>query len=337
MKRSYLILLTILLAGTLKAQDPHFSQFFSSPLTLNPAFTGKFDGLWRLAANHRDQWPSIPKAYVTTSASIDFPILQTHIPDGDVFGLGISGVSDASADNALKLNYGSLSMSYHKAIDEDGYNTIGAGFQGTYSSMNLDLTKLTFEDELRQNGFAQGTSQDIPIVLANGNKQNYFDLNAGLLFSGSTNGQNNYYLGTSVYHINRPKVNYTDKSWYLSGRVTVHAGGTFPISDVVAVNASLIHQIQNKASETTVGAALSLNANGDNANPTNVYIGSWVRLKDAIIPYIGLEVNGLRIGASYDINTSSLKAATGSRGGSEFSIIYIKRPPGPKGIPCPRF
>ncbi len=337
MKKSYLILLTILLAGTLKAQDPHFSQFFSSPLTLNPAFTGKFDGLWRLAANHRDQWPSIPKAYVTTSASIDFPILQTRIPEGDVFGLGISGVSDASADNALKLNYGSLSMSYHKAVDENGYNTIGAGFQGTYSSTNLDLTKLTFEDELRQNGFAQGTSQDIPIVLANGNKQNYFDLNAGLLFSGSTNGENNYYLGTSVYHINRPKVNYTDKSWYLSGRVTVHAGGTFPLSDVVAVNASVIHQIQNKASETTLGAALSLNANGDNSNPTNVYIGSWVRLKDAIIPYIGLEVNGLRIGASYDINTSSLKAATGSRGGSEFSIIYIKRPAGPKGIPCPRF
>ncbi len=27
-----------------KAQDPHFSQFFASPLTLNPAFTGKFNG-----------------------------------------------------------------------------------------------------------------------------------------------------------------------------------------------------------------------------------------------------------------------------------------------------
>jgi type IX secretion system PorP/SprF family membrane protein len=327
----------MLLAGTVQAQDPHFSQFFSSPLTLNPAFTGKFDGLWRLAANHRDQWPSIPKAYVTTSASIDFPILQTRIPEGDVFGLGISGVSDASADNALKLNYGSLSMSYHKALDENGYNTIGAGFQGTYSSMNLDLSKLTFEDELRQNGFAQGTSQDIPIVLAIGSKQNYFDLNAGLLFSGSSNGENNYYLGASMYHINRPKVNYTDKSWYLSGRVTIHGGGTFPLSDVVAVNASVIHQIQNKASETTLGAALSLNANGDNANPTNVYIGSWVRLKDALIPYIGLETNGLRIGASYDINTSSLKAATGSRGGSEFSIIYIKQPAQPRGIPCPRF
>ena len=44
-------------------QDPHFSQFFSSPLTLNPALTGKFDGVFRAAGNYRDQWPAIDKAF----------------------------------------------------------------------------------------------------------------------------------------------------------------------------------------------------------------------------------------------------------------------------------
>jgi hypothetical protein len=116
--RKYLsVSLCLLLTLSLKAQDPHFSQFFSSPLTLNPAFTGKFDGSWRLAANHRDQWPSIPKAYVTSSASIDFPVLVSRVPEFDVFGVGISGVTDASANSQLKLNYGSVSMSYHKALD----------------------------------------------------------------------------------------------------------------------------------------------------------------------------------------------------------------------------
>ncbi|MEX0635246.1 MAG: type IX secretion system membrane protein PorP/SprF, partial [Ferruginibacter sp.] len=62
-----------------------------------------------------------------------------------------------------------------------------------------------------------------------------------------------------------------------------------------------------------------------------------MRINDALIPYIGLEFNGLRIGASYDVNISSLKAATANRGGSEVSIIYIKRPADSKGIPCPRF
>ena len=334
MRKFLLIIFCVVSAICLKAQDPHFSQFFASPLTLNPAFTGKFDGSWRLAANHRDQWPSIAKAYVTTSASIDFPILTSRIPENDVFGIGISGVSDASANDQLKLNYGSLSMSYHKALDENGYNTIGAGFQGTYSSMTLDVSNLTFESMLTQNGFTDISKRE---VLSNGNNQSYFDVNAGLLFSGSSNGENNYYLGASMYHINRPKVSFKDNNWLLSGRVTVHGGGTFYLSDVVSVSTSVIHQIQAKASETTLGGALGLNANNDNVNPTNVYLGSWIRFNDAIIPYIGLEFGGLRIGASYDINTSSLKAGTGSRGGSEISLIYIKRPAESRGIPCPRF
>jgi type IX secretion system PorP/SprF family membrane protein len=333
MRKSIVFIGALLLALTVQAQDPHFSQFFSSPLTLNPAFTGKFSGSWRLAANHRDQWPSIPKAYVTTSGSLDFGILKKRIPENDVFGIGLSGVSDASANSILKLNYGSLSMSYHKALDENGYSTIGAGFQATYSSLSLDVTKLTFEDMLTQNGFT-GTTSDI---ITNGNNQSYIDVNAGLLYSGSTNGENNFYLGASMYHINRPKVGFKDKNWYLSGRISVHGGGSFPLSELLTVHTSLIHQIQNKASETTVGAAVAANLNQDPDKPASVYLGSWVRFNDAVIPYIGVEIGGLRIGASYDFNISNLKAATASRGGSEFSIIYIKRPAEYKGIPCPKF
>ena len=334
MRKLLVCICALLISHIVKAQDPHFSQFFASPLTLNPAFTGKFSGTWRLAANHRDQWPSIPKAYVTTSASIDLPILKSKIPDKDVFGVGISGLTDASANNILKLNYGSVSMSYHKALDENGYSTIGAGFQGTYSSLSLDQSKLTFETMLSQNGFTDESGRE---VLANGNNQSYFDLNAGLLYSGSTNGVNNFYLGASMYHINRPKVGFKDKNWYLAGRISAHAGGSFPLSDILTVHASAIYQVQNKASETTLGAAIAANLSGDAEKPSAIYIGSWIRLNDAIVPYIGLEFGGLRVGASYDFNISNLKAATASRGGSEFSIIFIKRPADYQGIPCPKF
>lgn len=333
MRKTILFTATLIVSFIVNAQDPHFSQFFASPLTLNPAFTGKFNGQWRLAANHRDQWPSIPKAYVTSSASIDFPILQNKIPETDVFGIGLSGLSDASANNILKLNYGSASLSYHRALDEDGYSTIGAGFQATYSSLSLDVTKLNFEDMLTQNGFT-GTTTDL---LTNGNNQSYFDVNAGILYSGSSNGINNYYLGVSMYHINRPKVSFKDKNWFLSGRITVHGGGSFPVSDQLTLHSSVIHQIQNKASETTLGAAIAANLNQDEEKPTSVYLGSWVRFNDAIVPYVGLEFGGLRIGASYDLNISSLKAATNTRGGSEISLIYIKQPAENKGIPCPKF
>lgn len=325
---------TLMLSVTSWAQDPHFSQFFSSPLTLNPAFTGKFDGIWRLAANHRDQWPSIPKAYVTTSASVDFSILRKKVPEGDVLGFGISGLSDQSADAALKLNYGSLSLAYHKALDGDGYNTVGAGFQATYSSVVLDMNKLTFEDQLTQNGFTGATAER----LYNGKNQNYFDLNAGFIFSGSSDGTNNYYIGASAYHLNKPSLSFIDKIWNLTPRFSIHGGGSYPLTEMLTLNASVIHQIQNQASETVVGAAVSASVSGgDPERVANVYAGSWWRLNDALIPYIGLEIGSLRIGASYDINISKLKAATTSRGGSEFSIIYIRQHEERKGIPCPRF
>ena len=333
MRKISLLIFAAFIAGCTYAQDPHFSQFFASPLTLNPAFTGKFDGQWRLAVNHRDQWPSIPKAYVTTSGSFDFSVMKDKLPAGDVFGIGISGLSDASANDQLKLNYGSLSLSYHKALDEDGYNTIGAGFQGTYSSLTLDEGKLTFEDMLRQNGFT-GARTDF---LTNGNNHNYFDVNAGILFSGSSNGINNYYAGVSVYHVNRPKVGFKEQNYLLANRITLHGGGSVPVADALTLNASFIYQSQSKASETTLGGALAYNLNKDESNPSSIFIGSWLRLNDALIPYVGLEVGGLRIGASYDVNISSLKTATASRGGSEFSLIYIKRKYESKGIPCPRF
>lgn len=332
------ILLATLLVFTItfsaKAQDPHFSQFFASPLTLNPAFTGKFDGEWRLAANHRDQWPSIPKAYVTSTFSFDKAILKGKIPDTDVFGIGFSGLTDASANSQLKLNYGSASLSYHKALDEDGYNTIGAGFQATYSSLLLETKDLLFESMLTQNGFTNQAGRE---VLQNGNNQSYFDMNAGLLFSGSSNGNNNYYAGVSAYHVNRPTVGFKASNYQLASRLTIHAGGTFPVSDVLSFNGSIIHQRQAKASETTLGGAFSYNLNGDEEKSASVFLGTWLRLNDALIPYIGLEVGGLRIGASYDVNVSTLKAATASRGGSEFSLIYIKKKPESRGIPCPKF
>src|SRR5688572_15249431 len=48
--RKYLLVIFVLMQTlTAIAQDPNFSQFFVSPLTLNPALTGKFNGDFRAA------------------------------------------------------------------------------------------------------------------------------------------------------------------------------------------------------------------------------------------------------------------------------------------------
>ncbi len=317
-----------------QAQDPHFSQFFASPLTLNPAFTGKFDGTLRVAGNYRNQWPAFNNVYTTSTLSVDFPILKSKIPDYDTWGVGILALTDKAGGGVLTNNYLGLSTSYHKALDENGFQQLGIGFQGTYGQKRLDNSKLVFEDQLTPFGFT-GVTQDI--FNTNNLNINYFDMNAGILFSSSTDETNNFYIGASMYHINRPRESFQGGSWNIATRTTINAGGYFPVSDILTLHTSGIYQLQNKASETVVGAALAAAIDPDSDNPSNVYIGSWLRLKDAIIPYLGLEFAGFRIGATYDVNVSSLKAGSESRGGMEISIIYVKKAAGYKGIPCPKF
>jgi type IX secretion system PorP/SprF family membrane protein len=334
-KTACLLLIFFTVSFFAKAQDPHFSQFFSSPLTLNPALTGKFDGNLRVAGNYRNQWPAFNNVYTTSTLSVDFSVLQKHLPENDTWGIGILALTDKAGGGVLTNNYVGISTSYHKALNEDGYSQIGAGFQGTYGQKRLDRSKLYFADQLTPYGFTNPTGEVFPFENL---KINYFDVNAGIIYTGSTSDRNNFYIGASMYHINRPKESFKGGTWNISPRTTISGGGYFPVSDILTLHTSAIYQVQSKSSETVFGGALAANLNEGEVNPSTVYAGAWMRLNDAFIPYIGLEFSGMRIGASYDINISSLKAASQSRGGMEISLIYISRPSGSgKGVPCPKF
>lgn len=213
---------------------------------------------------------------------------------------------------------------------------MGAGFQGTFVSKRLDVTKVLFQDQLTPLGFTGVTSEIFDSRQIN---LSYFDLNAGVLYNGSTNGYNNFYIGASMYHINRPKESFQGGQYLLNTRTTIQAGGKIPVGSYNYLHIAANHSMQAKAHNTVVGGAFSYNVNNNEDDPVNVYLGAWYRFNDAAIPYIGLEFKGIQIGASYDANTSSLKPASNTRGGMELSLIYIKKPsdPNAKKLNCPRF
>lgn len=322
-----------------RAQDPNFSQFFVSPLSLNPALTGKFNGTVRVAGNYRNQWPAFTKAFITSTISIDAPILTNRLAETDTWGVGLMAMTDKTADGILTANFISITTAYHKGLDEDGLHQIGVGFQGTYGGRRLDGSRLDFEDELDLQGTWTNTS-DEPI----NNKQvniNYFDFSAGVLYNGSTDGYNNFYAGVSVYHINRPRESFSGDAgvYVLSPRVTANVGGSFPVGADKYLHLTGMVSTQANALNIVVGGALAMNVNGDENNPTNVYFGAFTRfsnLNDAIIPHVGLEFGAFRLGASYDVNISSLKVGSQRQGGIELALIYTLFPPdGRPKIPCP--
>ncbi|MEO7312428.1 MAG: PorP/SprF family type IX secretion system membrane protein [Chitinophagaceae bacterium] len=335
MKRSLLTLLTVVIfISAAYAQDIHFSQFFASPLTLNPALTGNFDGNLRVAGNYRDQWPTISRAFTTSTISADFPILTSRLPENDRLALGIMGYTDQQADGVLKNNFGSISIAYHKGMDEEGNNRLSVGFQAVYCAKNLNTASLKFEDQLRSDGFTGFTNE---IFQGRSFNIGYFDLNAGICYSGTTANNTNFYIGASIYHLTKPKETFAGGQFYLNQRYTIHGGVYFPMGDQVMLHTSAMYQNQGGAHEGLVGAALGYSLGSDYDSPTTLYAGSWFRVGDALIPYLGLEYGKFRLGLTYDVTTSALKSQNLSRGGFEFSLIYVNKPSGEHSLPCPKF
>jgi len=55
----------------------------------------------------------------------------------------------------------------------------------------------------------------------------------------------------------------------------------------------------------------------------SVQFGLNYRIGDAVIPTFELDIkNTIRVGVSYDVNTSGFNEATQGKGSPEFSIIY---------------
>ena len=336
MRKLFLTFLILISVLSLKAQDPNFSQFFASPLTLNPALSGKFVGVFRVAGNYRNQWPTINNAFTTATVSLDASILRNSIPDYDQFGVGLMAFSDKSGNGVLQNNFLALSTSYHKALDENGFHQIGLGFQGTYVNKRLDIASLKFESMLRADGFTGLMDESFS---SNQIKLSYFDMNMGLLYNGTSDGANNFYFGASMYHVNQPKETFKEGNYLLEPRLTLQAGGMVPIGEFNAFHFSANHSRQANATNTVIGGAYAINVTQDVGNPTNLYLGSWFRFGDAVIPYVGLEFGEFQLGATYDVNISSLKPASNLRGGAEISLIYIKKhsDPNVKKLNCPKF
>jgi type IX secretion system PorP/SprF family membrane protein len=318
MKKIFLFIAILLVHAYAYAQDPHFSQFFASPLTINPANTGNFSGSLRAALNSRTQLPEFNNAYATKTLSLDAPILKKYIKEDDKLSVGLLILSDQSGNKLLNDNNIAASVSFSKALDENANHSIALGFQVNYSMYRFDPLKANFEDQLTAGGFT-GTSSEL--ILGNNFTKNTTDINAGILYTGSTSDNNIFYVGASYYHFAKPTVGFITPTYFTNSRANVHGGAYFSLSSAASLHTSFQYQQQGNTNELIVGGALSYYLGKDNG--LELYAGLWSRIKESIIPYVGLEWNHIRAGFTYDIGAANTLASSRFYQSSEFSLIYI--------------
>lgn len=348
--RLYMIVFFGLSAIGLSAQDIHFSQFYMSPLNLNPAMTGVMNGTQRVVVNYRNQWAGAigSAAYNTYSASYD---RRFTVGQDDYFGVGGTLWSDVAGDTKFGSTQARLSASFSKKIAGNRkiahYLTAGADIGMTQRRVRTgDLRWLTQVD-LSTAEFCQtcGSPDEIPE-----NNFMFADLSGGLMWFSTLGDRKSIYAGVSIAHLNEPNVSFLNAEESLYSRITYHIGGEYPMTNKLSLKPNLIYMSQGPHKEFNAGTSVRIKTKAKGASfgePGYFFeLGAWYRVgnkveggihSDAIILATRLDYDQYGIGFSYDYNVSALGQASPGNGSFELSLSYLFDQGESRGVYCPVF
>lgn len=302
------------------AQDVHFTQFNATPLILNPAFTGAFDGPVRASAVYRDQWRGV---YRTIAASADAPIVR-DISGDDYLAGGVQFYNDVAGDGNLNNFTGMLSLAYHKFLGLDGDKILSVGLQGGYTSKSIDLSRLYYGNQFKDGGFTGPTNTQL-----NGSPVRYFTVNAGVAYSHKISDRVSYSLGVAGNNLNQPqesinKIQNSDVG--LGMRLSAQAGAIIYTGERLSLRPAVLYQTQTATTEIIAGNEFNYIVGSDpevRSLAPSIFVGGWYRNNDAIMVSAGVEFQGIRIGVAYDYTTSTYNVVNNGRGGFEIGIRYV--------------
>ncbi|HNG90071.1 MAG TPA: PorP/SprF family type IX secretion system membrane protein, partial [Saprospiraceae bacterium] len=290
----------------LQAQDIHFSQFYQSPLNLNPAMTGVMNCNHRLVANYRNQWASVLKsnAYNTYSASYD-----QKIPVGryDYFGVGGTLWGDKAGASEFATLQGRLSGSYAKKMGgyrrKAHYLSLGADIgvsQRSINSANLQWPS--------QNNNGQYDPTKAPEVIDDPNFL-FVDLSAGALWFSVFDQYTNFYFGGAFSHLNRANQSFENQNIPLYSKFTFHAGGEFMAGNKFGLVPGVVTFLQGPSFQVNAGTSFKFLLGNSRRYHQAFQFGVWGRvanklqsskLLDALILSTRFDYEQFNIGFSYD-------------------------------------
>ena len=342
MNEMKMVVLSLLLLAGHRAcpQDVHFSQFFEAPLLRNPALAGIFTGDYRVQGVYRSQWNSVTDGYRTGSFNAEY---KRQVGQSDNFvTVGLQTLFDKSGTAGLSTTEILPAFNYHKSLSDERNMYLSLGFMGGLIEKAIDRSKLTTNNQY--DGGAYNPSLGDGETFAASNVR-YLDGSIGLSFNmGWEEGvENNLFAGVAVHHLNRPKNSFYVAESERTCKYVISAGIKLAVNEFSYFTLQADHAIQGKFQETVAGFLYSYKL-GDDPDPDKViytlHLGAFLRLQDAIIPVIKIDMYALAVALSYDVNVSAVRTASQGRGGVELSVSYTGWAPSKssKGrILCPRF
>lgn len=307
-----------------KGQDYTYSQFYANPLYLNPALAGA-EYCPRIIVNYRNQWPSLPGAFVSYSASYD---QYSEFLSG---GLGVQVDYNSSGQGALYDFQLSGMYAYNFQISDRMEANLA--LQAGMGNRGLNASKLDFGNN--------NPSLPPPNLENYKNNLMYPDFATGFVVG----YDEKYFLGAAVHHLASPDISLnTEDENLLKRKYTLHAGANFGSESSggyrrssgpsLIVSPNIMYQQQGQYRQLNLGTYFTL---------APFVAGLWFRHAfvnpDAIIVSLGLVQKNLRLGYSFDYSISSLAIQSG--GAHEISLSWTfacdQKRKRSRAIKCPSF
>jgi len=342
MKRKAVILLILLgwiCVSNVQAQDPVFSQFYNSPLYLNPALIGEEENLFINFA-HRSQWRSLNFPYTTSQVSLILPYFKDkHIkPEGHVGGIGVSFYGDEAGQGAnLKTYGGSASFAYNLNLSRKSVNRLSFALQLGFIHKNVSTEQLEWGEQY--NPFIGFDNTVVPAEVGLIQNRTFLDIATGAFWRYFANTDQktiqSIYAGFVASHLNHPDESLIDGDVNrLPLLYKLHGGMIFGLSERTNISFNFLSLIQDQVNQTNFGSFLSYKLPFDTRGQMSnliARVGAWYRVQDAAIASIEFLTNNLQFGFSYDWNVTSLRYNNRGTGSFEISMGYrFYKPAAPK-------
>ena len=329
-----------------QSQDKHFTQFYASPLTLNPALSGAMEGSYRVNAIYRDQWRKVldnPIKTFSMAADLRFEANKRKNSE-DAIGLGIMFFNDKVSVVDFSTTQIAVSLAYHKALGQEDDQFLSIGIQGGLTQRNVNYGSLDFHDEFDGlTGYSLNSSELLPP-----NNFAFPDLNVGLNYTSKFAGEGRFFAGASMHHALRPTVSFYDNvsaapggRLYSKFNAQFSASIPFDKSNRTSMQPRLLAAVQGPHMEINAGTnfRFALGQYGGSA----LHFGAWARPVrndggfgfDAVVALFGLEINSMLFGLSYDLNLKALQANQ-RQSAVEISVSYLGNYDNEK-VLCPKF
>ncbi len=319
MKNIYLVVCSIVIFFTsrVNAQDLHYSQFYNSPLNLNPAQVGVFSGDQRFSLSFRDQWRFVPVPWTTFSIAYDFKKYLTD--DKHFLGLGGNLNYDRQGASKMTLTGINLGASYNRSLNAS--NVISGGIMLGYNTRAFNVDNLTWDKQWNGVGFDPNAPSGETF---NARRVGLLEIATGVNYRWQKSERTKVDVGIGAFHINQPSTTFTSNNESLPMHLTFSAIGNLMLANQLDIQLSALNQKQEKYNETLVGGLLKFYVNQKRGKETQVHAGVGYRTSGSLIPTFAIQYNEWYASFSYDLDNNQFNKTTASnRGGPEFHLRYI--------------